>query len=274
MFECVVNISEGRDLDRLRALSNAAGGSLRDLHHDRFHNRSVFTLINADRALSDDVRSLIDAAFNELDLTTHDGVHPRFGVVDVVPFVALENAERPRAMALRDETARWIAERYDVPTFLYGEVDGRLRTLPDVRRLAFRVLEPDFGPARAAERLGAVAVGERPVLVAWNIWLSGATIDEARLLAKSVRRAEVRAIGLAVGDQVQVSCNLVAPLSVGPSVVYDQVEALLGSGARIERCELVGLAPAKLLDLEDRTRWASLGLSEEATIEGRLLAAN
>ena len=274
MFECVVNISEGRDLGRLEALSRSAGPSLRDLHHDGFHNRSVFTLINGDDALRDDVHSLIDAAFHSLDLTTHEGVHPRFGVVDVVPFVALDTRQRQRATQLRDETARWIAERHGVPTFLYGVVAGHLRTLPDVRRRAFRDLEPDFGPARATERLGAVAVGERPVLVAWNIWLRGATIEDARSIARSVRRAEVRAIGLAVGDLVQVSCNLISPLEVGPSVVYDQVQALLANGARIERCELVGLMPAALLELEDRSRWASLGLSEEATIERRLLATS
>ena len=111
--------------------------SLRDLHADAFHNRSVFTLINDPEPLVGDVRALIGAAFKTLDLRAHEGVHPRFGVVDVVPFVALEPDTPSRAIELRDDTAQWISDTFDVPVFLYGPVDGAVRTLPDVRQHAF-----------------------------------------------------------------------------------------------------------------------------------------
>jgi glutamate formiminotransferase len=270
VFECVINLSEGRDASRVDALGATAGPSLRDLHADRFHNRSVFTLINAANELTRDVHALVGAAFTTLDLTRHEGVHPRFGVVDVVPFVALAPGDAEEAVALRDETASWIADTFNVPVFLYGPVDGALRTLPELRKSAFRTLAPDKGPQRASATLGASALGARGLLVAWNLWLRGVTLDEARGIARAVRRPEVRALAFAVGDEVQVSCNLIAPLEVGPSVVFDQVASLLRGAGAIDHAELVGLAPWALLKRESPERWSQLDLSPERTIESRL----
>jgi glutamate formiminotransferase / 5-formyltetrahydrofolate cyclo-ligase len=270
VFECVINLSEGRDAPLLAELGVSAGPSLRDLHADEFHNRSVFTLINDPSQLARDVHALVGAAFSSLDLTRHEGVHPRFGVVDVVPFVALDPIGAPEAVTLRDETAQWIGDSFSVPVFLYGPVEGVLRTLPEVRKTAFRTLMPDKGPQSASATLGASAVGARGLLVAWNLWLSGITLAEARVIARWVRRVEVRALAFQVGDQVQVSCNLVAPLVVGPSAVFDHVTKLLRGRGAVERCELVGLAPRALLEIEDRTRWSQLDLSETRTIESRL----
>jgi glutamate formiminotransferase len=269
VFECVINVSEGRDLALLDELSSSVSSSLRDRHSDEFHNRSVFTLVNDPDVLVDDVRSLIGAAFARLDLATHQGVHPRFGVVDVVPFVALDTDQSDVALSMRDDTARWIATTFDVPCFLYGQVKGKLRTLPEVRLGAFRSLPPDVGPDAPSPKLGAVAVGARPVLVAWNLWLSGVTLNGAKVIAATIRRPEVRALGFEVGDLVQVSCNLVEPMKVGPSFVYDQVASLVPPGGVIQRAELVGLIPAAVLDCEDPTRWAMLGLSDHQTIEYR-----
>ena len=272
MFECVINLSEGRDAQLLGELRATCARSLRDLHADSFHNRSVFTLINEHETLTIDVRALVGAAFASLDLTRHEGVHPRFGVVDVVPFVALEPQDFDEAVSLRDETALWIADAFSVPVFLYGPVNGVLRTLPEVRKSAFNALAPDFGPQRASAARGASAVGARGLLVAWNLWLRGVTLDEARRIARTLRRPEVRALAFQVGDLVQVSCNLIAPLLVGPSVVFDHVRSLLPDGGSIDRAELVGLAPKALLAMQDRSRWSQLDLSEERTIEGRLAA--
>jgi glutamate formiminotransferase / 5-formyltetrahydrofolate cyclo-ligase len=270
VIECVINISEGRNLDLLEALRVTAGPSVRDLHADEHHHRSVFTLINDPAPLTRDVRSLIGASFDALDLRHHEGVHPRFGVVDVVPFVALVPVDAACAIELRDENAQWVSETFDVPTFLYGPLDGGVRTLPDVRRRAFHGLDPDFGPHVASARLGAVAVGERPILVAWNIWLSGVSRDETRAIAKALRRPEVRSLAFRVGGYTQVSCNLIDPLVVGPAVVHDEVAATLPEGGQIVRCELVGLVPRSVLEAVEPGRWAQLGLSEDQTIERRL----
>jgi glutamate formiminotransferase len=270
VLECVVNISEGRDDDILERLSAAAGVSLRDRHSDGFHNRSVFTLINTTAELLRDVRNLVTAALGLLDLAEHEGVHPRLGVVDVVPFVALTPDLSATAIHLRDLCAQWIATSHQVPVFLYGALDSGERTLPYVRAHAFKGLAPDYGPSRPDPRSGAVVVGARDVLVAWNLWLQGVNLERARLLAQLIRRPGVRALGLEVGDQVQVSCNLVDLALARPSEVYDHVSSHLRKGASIERAELVGLIPRSLLELEDPERWEQLGLSEDSTIESRL----
>ncbi|MHB1209026.1 MAG: hypothetical protein ACYC1I_04890 [Acidimicrobiales bacterium] len=271
MFECVINISEGRDQRLLDELSRAGGPSLSDRHFDQWHHRSVFTLINEPDQLSVDVRALIAWAYETLELAGHEGVHPRFGVVDVVPFVALANVDAPISEALRDETARWISHTFDVPTFLYGPVtNGVVRTLPEVRASAFADLSPDYGPSSPSPRWGAVAVGARPVLVAWNLWLRATTLERARMLARVVRGPGVRSLAFTVGDQVQVSCNLIDVANVRASEVYDRVESMLEGAETISRAELVGLVPASLLEREDPARWAQLGLDPDATIEQRV----
>ena len=267
MFECVVNISEGRDAEALDALGRASGASLRDRHADPDHHRSVFTLIHERDQLLADVHRLIKEAFARLDLSAHEGVHPRLGVVDVVPFVALGDESPADACALRDETAHWIATATGTPVFRYGpRADGTSVSLPAIRRRAFTSLEPDEGPAPDPRR-GAVVVGCRPVLVAWNLWLSGITLEEGRELADLARSSAVRALAFPVIGAVQVSCNLLDPLREPPSAVYDLVAA--ATTGRIERAELVGRAPAALLAREDPARLAQLDLDPARTIEAR-----
>src|SRR5487761_1928192 len=274
MFECVVNISEGRDVAVLEQLTRAAGASLRDRHRDRHHHRSVFTLINDPEPLIEDLHTLAATAYQRLDLRTHRGVPPRFGVVAVVPFVALDPRDRAEACALRDATADWFAQEMAVPVFLFGPLaDGATRTLPEVRRDAFESLAPDAGPDYASPARGAVAVGCRAILVAWNLWLRDVSIDQASEMARAVRAPGVRALAFEVGDAVQVSCNLVDVPAARPSQVYDAVADMLSGPGRVDHAELVGLAPRALLDAEDPARWEELGLSLEATVEQRISAS-
>ncbi len=267
MFECVVNVSEGRDLALLDELSIASGSSLRDRHADADHHRSVFTLINERDALVDDVHHLVAAALERIDLSAHHGVHPRLGSVDVVPYVALGDEDPGEACRLRDATAHWIATTTATPVFRYGpRPDGPALSLPAIRHRAFTSLDPDEGPAPDPRR-GAVVVGCRAVLVAWNLWLEGVTIDEARELADLVRSSAVRALAFPVAGAIQVSCNLLDPLREPPSVVYDLVAA--ATTGCIARTELVGLAPAALLAREDPGRWGELDLDAARTIEAR-----
>ncbi|NNN09606.1 MAG: hypothetical protein HKL85_10510 [Acidimicrobiaceae bacterium] len=270
MFECVINISEGRDDGLLDRFSRAAGLSLRDRHSDHFHNRSVFTLINTAPQLLVDVHALVTAAMTSLDLACHEGVHPRLGIVDVVPFVALAPNVIDEARELRDDTAQWIAATHQVPVFLYGPLPHGERSLPYVRSHAFKDLTPDAGPTNRDERRGAVVVGAREILVAWNLWLKDVPLERAKSLAKLVRRPGVRALGLQVGDEVQVSCNFTDTSLVTPSQVYDQVSSHIDEPGVIVRAELVGLIPRSLLQRENSQRWSQLGLSDSATIESRM----
>jgi glutamate formiminotransferase len=265
VLECVVNVSEGRDqgiLDQLRA---ACRGDLLDLHTDPHHHRSVFTLVGTEAP-----RRLTRAAVALLDLSEHRGVHPRIGVVDVVPFVPLGTAPMSRAIAARDAFSRWAARELGLPCFRYGPE----RTLPQVRRGAFTTLEPDDGPPVPHPTAGATAVGARPPLVAYNIWLKDADLPTAQEIASRVRSPGIRALGLDVGGRMQVSMNLVDPLECGPGTAAAVVTAAASDiGTDVEGAELVGLLPQAVLELTPPERWAALGLDPDRTIEARLREA-
>ena len=257
VLECVVNVSEGRRLDVVAGLVAAVGHGVLDVHHDPDHNRTVVSLVGADGA-----RRLAAEAVRRLDLATHDGVHPRIGVVDVVPFVPLEGSTIDDALAARDAFAAWIAGELGVPAFLYGPE----RTLPDVRRHAFRDLAPDVGPPTPHPTAGGVAVGARPVLVAYNLWLASSDVTTARAIASELRSPVVRALGLPVAGAAQVSLNLLDPVAFGPAAAYDAVAAR----AEVARAELVGLVPEAVLAAVAPDRWAALDLAPDRTIEARL----
>jgi len=267
VVESVINISEGRRSDVIATIAAAAGADLLDVHSCEHHNRSVLTVVGETAP-----RAITLRAVELLDLTDHTGAHPRIGVVDVVPFIALGGAAlggaapggatADRARAARDAFARWAAEELAVPSFLYGPE----RTLPELRRGAFDTLLPDHGPTAPHPTAGAIAVGVRPPLVAYNLWLTDPELDLARRIATGIRSASVRALGLAVGDSVQVSMNLIDPMTTGP----DDVHALVSQLAPVERAELVGLVPAAVLARIDPDRWEPLDLAEDRTIEWRL----
>ncbi len=271
LFECVINISEGRNHDLLVSLDAHAGASLRDRHSDHFHNRSVFTLINTAESLIQDVSSLLHRAYKNLDLIGHEGVHPRFGVVDVVPFVALESEQHEQATELRNIVAKEVAYSEDISIFFYGPLqNGGFRTLPEVRKRAFKGLVPDLGPSTPSPHKGASAFGSRPILVAWNLWVGGISLDKGKEIAKGIRDPFVRTLAFQAGDQVQISCNLLSPVSVTPEKIYWAVSDLLPDEAQIDRAELVGLAPQEMLEAIPVEKWKMLGLSPSTTIESRL----
>jgi glutamate formiminotransferase len=257
VLECVVNISEGRDAERIAAIAAAAGRDLLDVHSDGDHHRSVLTLVGEVAP-----REVARRAVELLDLREHAGAHPRIGVVDVVPFVALAGSTEADAVAARDRFCTWAGDELAVPCFRYGPE----RSLPDVRRQAFSPLVPDCGPPAPHPTAGAMAVGARPLLVAYNVWLAEPDLALARRVAADLRSPTVRALGLAVGEHVQVSMNLIEPGATGPAEVVDAIAAR----ARVSHCELVGLVPASVLGTTERDRWEELDLAEDRTIEARL----
>lgn len=262
MLECVINVSEGADRAVLESLVGAAGGDLLDIHADPHHNRAVLTLVGEDAP-----RAVAARALEALDIGSHRGVHPRLGVVDVVPFVALDGSSERQATLARDSFARWMAGQHGVPCFLYGPE----RSLPEVRRHAFAQLSPDTGPATPHPTAGATAVGARPVLVAYNLWLSDPDEVLVGAVAKAVRGRGIRALGLSVGGRAQVSMNLVDPERVGPAEAYDRVVAEAARlGGSVASAELVGLLGERVLRATEEARWAELGLSADRTIEARL----
>jgi glutamate formiminotransferase / 5-formyltetrahydrofolate cyclo-ligase len=281
VLECVPNVSEGRDLDVIRALVDAGGASLLDIHSDADHHRSVLTLAGpSDGAMEAQVREVARAVARSVDLDGHQGVHPRFGALDVVPFVALTGATSADAADAARRFAEWIVAELAVPVFLYGDADPEARTLPDARHDAFRDRPPDLGPTSPHPRLGAVAIGARPVMIAVNCVLDTDDVAGARRIAGQLRERDgglpgVRALGLLLASvsRAQVSMNLVALERTGLQPACEAVrDRALAAGRRVTAVELVGLLPAAELercDLEFR-EWAQIG--EDQTIEARLAA--
>jgi len=239
-------------------LAAAARGDLLDLHRDPDHHRAVVTVVGEEAP-----RRLARLAVERIDLGRHRGAHPRLGAVDVVPFVPLEGSTMPEACAARDRFADWAGSELGLPCFRYG---GGAPSLPEVRRLAFTGLAPDTGPPEPHPTAGACSVGCRPVLVAYNLWLAEPDLAAAKEVAAAVRSPDVRALGLPVGDRVQVSMNLVAPERFGPADAYDRVAGLIA----VAGAELVGLLPESVLRAIPEDRWAQLDLAADRTIEARL----
>jgi glutamate formiminotransferase len=266
-----VNVSEGKDAATVDLLAEACGEPLLDVHRDADHHRSVLTMAGSPGALERSLHTLLELAVELLDLTTHAGAHPRFGVVDVVPFAPVAGPDLTVAQAARDRLAVWAGATLRVPCFLYGPMpDGGTRSLPEVRRGAFITLQPDTGPDRASARSGAMAIGARGPMVAYNLWVRGLSAADTRAVAARVRGPALRALGLTVGEFTQVSCNLVDPGTLGPADAYDLVLAALPRSADIVRAELVGLAPQAVLDATPPERWVELGLSAADGLEARM----
>lgn len=268
MLECVINVSSSAfwaDKATSSVASSAQkerGWALLDVHSDADHNRTVLTLAGSEveRAAFE----VVTAAVGQIDLRTHEGVHPRLGAADVVPFVPLSGSTMDDAVAARDRVARRIADELAVPCFLYGPE----RSLPDIRRSAFTSLLPDLGPSEPHPSAGACCVGARPVLVAYNLWIRGSVAD-ARRIASAIRSPSLRTLGLDVGGDPQVSCNLVRPTELGPGEAFD----LVAAHAEIVRAELVGLLPRSVLVAIPPHRWERLDVDESKTIEARLAEA-
>jgi glutamate formiminotransferase len=280
VLECVPNVSEGRDTAILDALAAACGPSLLDRHEDRDHHRSVFTLAGPGlRDAETAVAALAQAVADQLDITDHAGAHPRFGVLDVVPFCALDE-DHDVAAAAANAFADWAASELGLPVFLYDDADPLRRSLPELRATAFAKRAPDFGPHRPHPRLGAVAVGARPPLIAVNCWLDTDDLLVAREIARHVREVDgglagVRALGLAMQSEgaVQVSMNLVDLPVTGLERACSEVRRLAERDDwTITRVEIVGLIPEAELDRcsDEFREWAGIG--PEVTIEGRLAA--
>jgi glutamate formiminotransferase len=273
VLECVPNVSEGRDPGVSDELAAACGASLLDQHRDPDHHRSVFTLAGpGPRDAEPAARRLACAVAEHVDLAGHDGVHPRIGALDVVPFVALDGSAPSDAVGAARDFAAWITADLGAPAFLYDDADPGGRTLPEVRRAAAE-LEETFH-----SRLGAVAVGARPVLVAVNCELDRDDLALARAIARAVRGRDgglpgVRALGflLASRQVAQVSMNLTDLDATGLQTACERVRACARArDADVARVELVGLVPrAELARCDDSfLEWA--GIDDRSTIESRL----
>jgi glutamate formiminotransferase / 5-formyltetrahydrofolate cyclo-ligase len=258
----VPNISEGRDRATIEAVAAAfAPLPVLDIHTDADHHRSVFTVAGAPGELAPAVTRVAAEAKRQIDLSDHDGIHPRVGGLDVAPIVYLSETERGAACAEALVLADCIAEQLALPVFLYGVLAGG-RTRAEIRRGGPAALQaridageqtPDFGPSRLDRSAGAVLVGARPPLVAFNVELAPpAGVEEAKAIAALIREggAEglpgVRAIGLWLeqSQMAQVSTNV----EDHRRVPLAELVRAIARHATPKEAELVGLAPARAFD--------------------------
>ena len=292
LIESVPNVSEGRRLDVVDRMAGAIeageGVFLLDRTSDASHNRSVFTIAGEHEAVLDALERLVEVAIHEIDMDLHTGEHPRIGAVDVVPFVPLATTTMDDCIELARQFGRRIADGFELPVYLYAHAATRPERvkLADVRRGQYEGLKdeidepgrvPDFGPARLHPSAGAVAVGARPFLIAYNINLASNDVELAKRIARRVRESggglpRVQANGFWIEElgRAQVSMNIL-DFGVTPLwVVWETVRDVAAEdGVELAESELIGLAPlAAFLAVADRA-----DAPEEDPVERRLAAA-
>ena len=271
-----------------RAIESVSGVYLLDRTSDASHNRSVFTLAGEHGPVQDALEQLVSSAIHEIDMATHTGEHPRIGAVDVIPFVPLASTTMADCIELARNFGKRIATRFDLPVYFYANAATRPERvkLADLRRGQYEGLreevsqhgrEPDAGPPRLHPSAGAVAVGARPFLIAYNINLASEDVELAKRIARRVRESGggltmVQANGFWIEElrRAQVSMNLL-DFTVTPLwLVWETVRDVAAEdGVELAESELIGLAPlAAFLAVADRA-----GAPSEATIERRLALA-
>ncbi len=267
LFECVPNVSEGRDpaiVDACASAIERAGALLAHRTSDPVHNRTVFTFFGPRDEVGRAALALAEVTTARIDLRRHRGAHPRIGALDVLPFVPLDGTPMREAVELARETAARIWERTGVPAMFYGEAatNPKRRLLADVRAGQFEGLvagphptgPPDTGDVPAHPSAGSIAVGARDVLIAFNVVLASGNLDAARAIARALRERNgglrtVRALGISLGpDRVQVSCNLTDPAAVPLQRVFEFIRRNAARrGIAVERSETIGLVPRAAL---------------------------
>ena len=264
LVECVPNFSEGRNADTIDALRAAIaavpGVDLLDVQADASHNRSVFTLVAPPEAALEAAFRAMQVATARIDLTKHQGEHPRMGATDVVPFVPVRDVTMEECAALARRLAERVGKELAIPVFLYARAAARpeRERLPDIRKGEFeamqgRDLDPDFGPTRVHSTAGAVAIGARPFLVAYNVYLNTQEIAVAKEIAKEIRTSSgglpgVQASGFIVDGLAQVSMNLLDIDITSPAVVYNAIKIRAEKrGVTVQMSEIVGLIPERAL---------------------------
>jgi len=267
LVECVPNFSEGRNAATIEALRTALTGvpgvRLLDVQADAAHNRSVFTFVAPPDASVEAALAAMRVATERIDLTRHTGEHPRMGATDVVPFVPVRDATMEDCVALARRLAERVAAELQIPVYLYAKAATRpeRERLPDIRKGEFEALrahigtdpaaDPDVGPKRIHPTAGATAIGARPFLVAFNIYLDTSDVTIAKDIAKRIRTSSgglpaVQASGFEVEGKAQVSMNLLDIDTTSPATVFAAVEsAARQRGAGILKSEVVGLIPER-----------------------------
>jgi len=273
LIECVPNFSEGRRVDVIDALitriANAADVHVLHRTSDPDHNRTVVTFVGSPAPVQEAAFQAIAFAAEHINLDEHEGVHPRLGAADVVPLVPLRGVTLEQCADFARQLGKRVGTELQLPVYLYEAAASRPErvALPDVRRGEYEMLkqtihlperQPDYGPARVGTA-GAVIIGARPILIAYNVFLNTADVSVAKAIARTIRYssgglAGVRALGLLVKGKAQVSMNLTDYQRTPVHRVLEMIRTEAARyGASITQAELIGLMPQDAL--EDAAKW-------------------
>lgn len=267
LIECVPNFSEGRDKTVIQAIADAingvVGANLLDVSSDVDHHRSVMTFIGEPDAVIEAAFRAIEIAAKLIDLEKHQGVHPRMGATDVVPFIPLRDASLNDCVKIAETLGERVGRVLNLPVYLYEAAATRpdRRNLADVRRGGFEILRqefhlpnrnPDYGPAIIGSA-GAVIIGAREPLIAFNAYLDTNDVEIARRIASAIRESggglpNLKALGLLVNGQAQVSMNVIDFRKTSLFTIMEAVrkQAEIHS-VQVTHTELVGLVPQSAL---------------------------
>src|SRR5215213_292253 len=272
LVECVPNFSEGRRPERVQSIADAITAikpaCVIDTHIDPDHNRSVITFVAPPQTVVACAVTAVRRASDLIDMRTHHGEHPRLGATDVLPFVPVRDVTMDDCVRIAHEAGTIIARELLIPVYFYERAALRPErvNLEDVRRGALELLReqittnperaPDAGPAQVHESAGAIAIGARPFLIAFNVILRSDDITVARQIARTIRARNgglpfIKALGFRLHTRglVQVSMNLVNYEVTGMTAAYDAISVEAARlGVEIEGTEIVGLVPRDALD--------------------------
>jgi glutamate formiminotransferase/formiminotetrahydrofolate cyclodeaminase len=290
LVECVPNFSEGRRADVIAqivaAMKTVPGVRVLDVQSDADHNRTVVTSVGPPEAMEKAAFASIARAAGLIDMDKHQGAHPRIGAADVVPFIPIRGVTMEDCVSLARRLGCRVGEELGIPIYLYGAAAARPDRvdLADVRRGEYEGLKaaietdpgraPDFGPARLGAA-GATIIGAHPFLIAFNVYLDTGDVGVAKHIARAVRHSSgglrhVKALGLLVGGQAQVSMNLTdftrTPIHQALELIRREAARY---GAAVAHSELVGLAPQQAL-LDAATWYLQLDLDPRQVLENRL----
>lgn len=292
IVECVPNFSEGRDSKKINKIADSVkkvkGVKVLDIEWDKSHNRSLVTIVGSPEAVSDAAFEMIKTATSLIDMEKHIGEHPRIGATDVVPFVPVSGIDISECVKLAQKLGQKVAKELNIPVYLYEAAATRPErvNLADVRRGEYEGLKeeieknpdkkPDYGPAKIHPTAGAIVIGARKFLVAYNVNLETKDIEIAKQIAKKIREKDgglpgVKALGFEVDGKAQVSMNLVDFEKTNFDEAYNAIEKEAKAlGVSITSSEIYGMLPLESLVRAVKTTFKADTFKSDQVLEKKI----
>ena len=287
IVECVPNFSEGKNRKVIDAIFEAAKSiksvKVLDLEFNDSHNRSLFTIVGSPEDVLASVYESIKTATKLINMEHHIGEHPRIGATDVVPFVPVSGVTMEECVSLAKKLGKMVGDELKIPVFLYEEAASRPenRNLADVRKgeyegLKIKMNKPDFGPAKMHATAGAIVIGSRKYLVAFNVNLDTADVEIAKKIAGVIRERNgglpgVKALGFDVDGSAQVSMNLVDYEKTNFDQAYRAVAVEAEKlGVKVKSSEIYGMIPLESLVHAIKTTFKAETFKSDQVLEKKL----